>query len=67
MNGVRRKCQKFAIVQQNATFLPMGYTVRYVGKVTNSVTDPVPFLPLYPGSGIVFFPDLGSWIPTPYF
>ena len=31
--------------------------------------DTVPFWPLDPGSGIGFFriPDLGSWIPTPYF
>ena len=31
--------------------------------------DKVPFWPLDPGSGIGFFriPDLGSWIPTPYF
>ncbi len=31
--------------------------------------DTVPFWPLDPGSGKGFFriPDLGSWIPTPYF
>jgi hypothetical protein len=33
------------------------------------IRDPVPFWPLDPdpGSGIGFFPDLGSRIPTPYF
>ncbi len=31
------------------------------------IRDPVPFLPLDPGSGIGFFPDLGSRIPNPYF
>ncbi len=32
------------------------------------IRDPVPFLPLDPGSGIWnrFFPDLGSRIPNPY-
>ncbi len=33
------------------------------------IWDLVPFWPLDPGSGKGFFriPDLGSWIPTPYF
>ncbi len=33
------------------------------------IRDPVPFLPLDPGSGMDFFriPDLGSRIPRPYF
>ena len=33
------------------------------------IRDPVPFWPLDPGSRIGFFqiPDLGSWIPIPYF